>query len=430
MKFDEIVSTGYKQAVLEEFLDPRSRSSLHDLETILTVVHKINTSLVLSDVLNLVLDEAIRITHAERGFLMLGNKDRVLEFVAGRSAQGTSIDASNFQVSSSVLEDVFTTGESICIENALSDERFERRQSIMNLELQTIICSPLRTPEDTIGVIYVDSQFINAIDKADILYLFEILAGQAATAIKNASLYNELKTAYNELKKANEQIVKFERLALKGEIAAEVSHELKNHVGVVLLGLGLLEKKIDTGSPEDLRSILAKTMRGADRIESFSRNMLLKNRPGAKKAPSDMNAVIQDFIRFIKFFPRFKYNDIEHIQGTDIPALDLDVDQIQQVLLNLANNAVEASPRVKLAFTTAFDPREQQLSLSLSDNGPGIEESILKRLFTEKITTKANGHGYGLGICKAIIEDHGGSIRIESTVGSGTTFVLTFPVAA
>jgi signal transduction histidine kinase len=429
MRFDEIVTTGYKQAFLEQFLDPHSKSSLHNLETILTVVRKINTSLVLSDVLNLVLDEAIRITHAERGFLMLANEHRVLEFAVGRSAQGTPIDASTFQVSS-VLEDVFTTGESICIENAQSDGRFERRQSIMNLELQTIICSPLRTQEDTIGVIYVDSQFIHAIDKADILYLFEILAGQAATAIKNARLYNELRTAYEELKKANEQIVKFERLALRGEIAAEVSHELKNHVGVILLGLGLLEKKIGTGSPDDLRSILAKTMRGADRIESFSSNMLQKNRPGAKKVPSDMNAVIQDFIRFIKFLPRFKYNDIQHIEETDIPALNLDVDQLQQVLLNLANNAVEASPGVTLTFTTAFDPRERQISLRLSDNGPGIEESILNRLFTEKITTKATGHGYGLGICKSIVEDHGGSIRIESTVGSGTTFILTFPVAA
>lgn len=429
MKFDEIVTTGYKQEFLEQFLDPHSESSLHNLETILTVVRKINTSLVLTDVLNLVLDEAIRITRAERGFLMLANGQRVLEFAVGRSAEGIPIDASNFQVSSSVLEDVFTTGESICIENAQSDGRFERRQSIMNLELQTIICSPLRTQEDTIGVIYVDSQFIHAIDKADILYLFEILAGQAATAIKNARLYAELRTAYEELKKANEQIVKFERLALKGEIAAEVSHELKNHVGVILLGLGLLEKKIGTGTPDDLRSILAKTMRGADRIESFSRNMLLKNRPGAKKSPADMNAVVQDFIRFIKFLPRFKYNDIQHIEGTDIPASDLDADQLQQVLLNLANNAVEASPGVTLTFTTAFDPGERQISMRLADNGPGIEESILNRLFTEKITTKANGHGYGLGICKAIIEDHGGSIRIESTVGSGTTFILTFPVA-
>ncbi len=430
MRFDEIVTSGYKQAFLEQFVDPRSEASLRNLEMILTVVRKINTSLVLSDVLNLVLDEAIRITHAERGFLMLANDRRVLEFAVGRNSQGSPIDASTFEVSSSVLEDVFTTGESICIENAQSDGRFERRQSIMNLELQTIICSPLRTQEDTIGVIYVDSQFIHAIDKADILYLFEILAGQAATAIKNARLYAELRTAYEELKRANEQIIKFERLASKGEIAAEVSHELKNHVGVVLLGLGLLENKIGSGSPDDLRSILAKTMRGVDRIESFSRNMLLRNRPGAKKEPANVNDVIQDFIRFIRFLPRFKHNHIEHRPGSDIPVLHLDTDQIQQVLLNLANNAVEASRNASLVFTTAFDPRAQKVCLRVSDNGPGIEEAVISRLFAEKITTKANGHGYGLGICKAIVEDHGGTIQIESTVGSGTTFSLTFPVKA
>jgi signal transduction histidine kinase len=430
MRFDEIVTSGCKQAFLEQFADPHSESSLRNLETILAVVRKIHTSLVLSDVLNLVLDEVIRITHAERGFLMLANNRRALEFAVGRNAQGTPIDASNFQVSSSVLEDVFTTGESICIENAQSDGRFERRQSIMNLERQTIICSPLRTQEDTIGVIYVDSQFIHAIDKADILNLFEILTGQAATAIKNARLYDQLRTAYEELKKANAQIVKFERLALKGEIAAEVSHELKNHVGVVMLGLGLLETKIGSGSPDDLRSILAKTMRGADRIGSFSRNILLKNRPGAKKTPAHINDVVQDFIRFIKFLPRFKDNNIEHRAGTNIPVLLLDTDQIQQMLLNLANNAVEASRDALLVFTTTFNPAEQMVCLRVSDNGPGIEESVLSRLFTEKITPKTDGHGYGLGICKTIVEDHGGAIQIESTVGSGTTFILTFPVAA
>lgn len=212
-----------------------SESCKRDLELILNVVRKINTSLVLSDVLELILDEVIKITSAERGFLMLADKDRQLKFVVGRNAGGKSIRAENFQVSSSVLEDVFSTGESLCIENALNDERFERRQSVMSLELETIICSPLRTPEETIGVIYVDSKYIQAVDKADILYLFEILAGQAAIAIKNARLYQDLKSAYEDIKDANEQIIKSERMAMKGEIAGEVSHELRNMIPIVLL---------------------------------------------------------------------------------------------------------------------------------------------------------------------------------------------------
>jgi len=122
-------------------------SRMQDLEMILNVVRKVGTSLVLSDVLDLVLDEAIRITKSERGFLMLADGNRKLEFVTGRNAGGESILADGFHVSSSVLDDVFTTGESLCVEDALNDGRFDRRQSVLDLELKTIICSPLRTQE-------------------------------------------------------------------------------------------------------------------------------------------------------------------------------------------------------------------------------------------------------------------------------------------
>ena len=244
MTFEELIEKEYTAQSREVSDRPPSRSKVQDLETILGVVRKINTSLVLSDVLELVVDEAIRITKADRGFLMLEVGNRKLEFVVGRNSEGRSIDADNFQVSSSVLEDVFTTGESICIENALTDERFERRQSIMDLELQTITCSPLRTQDEAIGVIYVDSKFIHAVDKADILNFFEILAGQAAIAIKNARLYEDLKKSYNDLKQANEQVISFERMAMKGEIAGEVSHELKNLVAVVMLNLQVLQRGI------------------------------------------------------------------------------------------------------------------------------------------------------------------------------------------
>jgi len=101
----------------------------------------------------------------------------------------------------------------------------------MNLELQTIICSSLQTRDEKIGVIYVDSKFIQAVDKASIVNLFEILAGQAAIAIKNARLYENLKRAYEDLTQANQHIIQSERMAMKGELAAEVSHELKKPCG-------------------------------------------------------------------------------------------------------------------------------------------------------------------------------------------------------
>ena len=427
MNFDDLINKNFSDTAFD-VMDDRP-AKVQDLDTILTIVRKINTSLRLTDVLELVTDEAIRIAKAERGFLMLANSDSKLEFVVGRNAQGESIKAESFQMSSSVLEDVFATGESLCIENALNDERFERRQSIMTLELQTIICSPLHTHDEKIGVIYVDSKYIQAVDKAEILSVFEILAGQAAIAIKNARLYENLKHTYEELKQANQHIIQSERMAMKGELAAEVSHELKNLVAVVLLNLELMQRKAGKVSAEEISAIIDKTIGGARKIEGFSKNLLSRSRASAKLVPNSLNKITGDFVDFVKFLPKFKRNAVVATLAKDLPTVDLDIDQIQQVLLNLVNNSIEACSTSAIELKTELDSENKTVCLTLKDNGPGIDEEILSRLFNEKVTTKIDGHGYGLPICRQIIEGHGGTISVASKKGEGVQFLMRFPVS-
>jgi signal transduction histidine kinase len=319
-------------------------------------------------------------------------------------------------------------GESLFIEDALNDGRFELRQSVLELELKTIICSPLRTPEETIGVIYVDSKRIQAVEKADILYLFEILAGQAATAIKNARLYQDLKNTYEDLKHANEQIIKSERMAMKGEIAGEVSHELRNIVAVVLLQLEQLSRKLDRISAEELKSTVEKTIAGARRIEKFSHSLMTGRRAAGELLPADPNVICRDFIDFIRVLPKFKNNGLSLVLGEDVPMIQMDVDQVQQVLMNLVNNAVEAFARVAIILQTEYDLIGNMVRISVQDNGPGIDEEVRNKLFHENITTKVDGHGYGLPVCRQIIELHGGTIRLETRKNGGAKFIMTFPV--
>ncbi len=434
MNLDDLLKQSYADQDAETAYEPNASSQGRDLETILNIVRTINTSLVLNDVLELVTDEAIRITKAERGFLMLApmglaDGNGKLEFVIGRNARGESINAENLQVSSSVLDDVFTTGESVCIENALNDERFERRQSIMNLELQTIICSPLHTREEKIGVIYVDSKYIQAVDKAEILSVFEILAGQAAIAIKNARLYDNLKRTYEELKQANEHIIQSERMAMKGEIAAEVSHELKNLVAVVLLNLDLMQRKAGKVGRDEINPIIEKIVGGVRKIENFSKSLLTRHRASAQLVSANLNKIAADFVEFVKFLPKFKCNEVTASLAENLPLAQIDIDQVQQVLLNLVNNSVEAFSSASIELKTEYDEVSETVRFLVRDNGPGIDEAILSRILTEKITTKADGHGYGLPICRQILEAHGGTINIESNKGNGATFIMTFPVS-
>jgi two-component system sensor kinase FixL len=102
--------------------------------------------------------------------------------------------------------------------------------------------------------------------------------------------------------------------------------------------------------------------------------------------------------------------------------------QIQQVLLNLIRNAIEAmqsSPRRELVIGTHAEPQEGLVEISVCDTGTGIEPEVLERLFQPFVTTKKHGMGVGLSICRTIVESHGGKIWIESEVGQGTTFKFT-----
>jgi signal transduction histidine kinase len=275
---------------------------------------------------------------------------------------------------------------------------------------------------------YVDSKRIQACDKSETLSLFEILAGQAAIAIRNARLYANLKDAYEDLRQAHEHIVKSERMAMKGELASEVSHELKNLVSVVLLSLQQLQLKIGTVSSQELNGVIEKVIGGVKKIERFSKNLLSSSRSAARLMPQNLTKIAADFTEFMKFLPKFKANTITSSFEENLPPVNLDIDQIQQVLLNLVNNIVEAKSNASIHFTTAYNPAKHEVTLSVGDDGPGIEEEVRNRLFTEKITTKPDGHGYGLLVCKQIVENHGGSIRIDSRENEGTILTLTFPV--
>jgi signal transduction histidine kinase len=429
MKFNDLIKDnrhdGTNAAVEAVGTDRR----LQNLETILNVVRMTNASLVLSDLLELVIDQAIRITNAERGFLMLADDNRNLQFVVGRDGEGHPIHPENFQVSSSVLEDVFVTGESICIESALTDERFERRQSVQDLELQTIMCAPLETHEKTIGVIYVDSRHIQAIDKEDILYLFEILAGQAAIAIRNARLYEDLKKTYEQLKQANEQIIKSEKMALRGELVAEVSHELKNLITIILLQLHALQKRTSDGETQQATDLVSEIIQSVHKISSFSENLLVRSSITPKMKKEDLNKLVSDFVAFISVLPKFRKAKVVMEGDQTLPRVSVDKEQLQHVLLNLSNNAAESFPEATIKLKTEYNILKNLVYLSVSDNGKGLDPRIKGKILVEKVTTKENGHGYGLSICRKIIESHGGRITVESEPCKGTVFTMTFPPA-
>lgn len=428
MKLDELLLSVGKDNDTDHLGMINGINRVHDLERILSVVKMINNSLVLDEVLRLVVDCSIEVAKAERGFLLLADSDGKLRCKVARNSKKESLPPEEIEISTTIVDDVHQTGESIFIENAQTDDHFDNQQSIVSLSLQTILCSSLNIKNEKVGVIYVDSRSILVVKKDEIIDLFEILAGQAAIAIKNAQLYERLRNAYKELEDANEQVQKFERMASRGEMAAELGHELNNSLSIALLQLQSLQKSSDRYSDEQRQRKIKNALDALEKTILFTAGLIESSGFKTNKYLGDINEVIQDFEKFIKILRKYRRSMLVLNLDEHVPQLLFDKQQFQQVLLNLVSNAHEAFNEATIIIRTTYNSATKELVISVSDNGPGIIDEVKKKIFTQKITTKENGHGYGLPICRKIIENHNGTITVDSTVGRGTTFYITLPI--
>lgn len=433
MRFADFIS---QQNKIYEIEQSSSGTRSENMEMVLNIIQKINNSLVLDEVLNLVMINAIRLAQADRGFLLLLDDSNELRYKVGMNINGEFLSQDEFEISQSVVRDAFELGESICIEDAKSDRNFQSRQSIMHLELQTIICTPLITNGEKIGVIYVDSKKLMNLKKSEIIRMFEILAGHAAIAIRNAKLYHSLDRAFNEMQEMHERLIKSDRLALKREINSQVGQEVQNLVHLALLENESVLKRIqrininhpiDAETLDQLTQKLIIASESIRKIQRYSQALVSSTRFEVSKKPGDINRTIRNVIGYIKKTNKFKSVTFE-LNLDKIPQIEYDYEQIEQVLINLVTNSVDKKPDCHIRISTFHDQDNNQVIVKLNDNGPGIPPEIQKQLFLQRINLGIEGKGYGLLIAKKIIDNHNGKIYCVSEIGKGSTFYFSLPI--
>jgi len=408
-------------------------NKLKNLEAILNVVKSINSTLILENVLEVVLKNAIKISESERGFIVLKNINEKLEYKLGMDNDGNNLAESMFQISTTVVQDVFFTGQSKFIEGAQSDTNFDSSKSILNLELQTILCSPLLADDKKIGVIYVDSTLIHKIKDQNITDTFEVLAGQAATAIRNAQLYDGQISAYNALNEANIQLIQAERKTLKSSIDSEIGHELQGLVHMALLEIESLYRQIEKSEDESEVKITGKKSILFDRlklkskiaidsirtIQRYAHALLESSALTLNTESGEINNTIESVIRYTSPMRKFMKITFES-DFNKIPVFKYDSEQIEHLFVHLFTNSAEAKPDATIYVKTFTEGNF--IKIIVSDNGPGISEELRNKLF--KLPTQLNP-GYGLFLCKSIMDRHGGKIELmESEIG--TKMLITF----
>jgi two-component system NtrC family sensor kinase len=232
---------------------------------------------------------------------------------------------------------------------------------------------------------------------------------------------------------ARHQVYQSNKLASVGRLAAGIAHEINNPLtGVLTYSSFLLKRATDEETRSDLETIVHETKRCRDIVRGlldFARQV------PPKKGPVDFNAVVERALAIVDH-----QLDVQNIQVTrtlraDLPSISADANQLQQVVLNLLVNAADAIDGDVRQIYLATDRKRlnghEVVELKVADTGRGISEKDLGKLFEPFFTTKeGKGTGLGLAVSWGIVSEHGGTIEVESKVGSGTTFTVRLPLEA
>lgn len=234
----------------------------------------------------------------------------------------------------------------------------------------------------------------------------------------------ELQTAYAELRQTFNQLLQAEKLSSLAEIASGVVHEVRNPLGAIKGAVEILEDELAKDSPRREFALIAKTE--VERIDKLVGEFLhFARAPKPDKQPVDINELVKSARVLVENEARKQSVATVENLSENLPLVALDAEQIKQVLLNLALNAVQAMPSGgKLFFSTAKN--ENRIFIEIADTGGGIEEKNLNRIFDPFFSTKEKSLGLGLSIAYKIASEHGGSLSAKNRK-SGAIFRLELP---
>jgi len=229
-----------------------------------------------------------------------------------------------------------------------------------------------------------------------------------------------------ELKEAHDQLIQSEKLSTIGQLAASVAHEIRNPLATIsLTAQHLARKSYDDFQKEKLQTIKKNT----NRIDKIVQGLLTFSRPSRFRfTHEDVNNIL---FRLEPALENINQKNIKIIKklNSSMPKIWVDSEQLEQVFLNLALNAIEAMKyNGELYISTNYDPKQEKILIKFKDTGCGIAEENLKKIFNPFFTARKDGTGLGLSICQMIINEHKGNISVESKIGKGTVFTIFLPL--
>ena len=242
-----------------------------------------------------------------------------------------------------------------------------------------------------------------------------------------------------ELRRAHEHVLQSEKMASIGKMAAVVAHEINNPLSGILTYTKLLQKWLERGEwdaarREEVRSSLELIASESCRCGEIVKNLLTFSRTAPMHLEwADLRTVVDRVVRLVQHQAELANIQLQLEVAGALPPVHCDPAAVEQVLLALVMNALDAMPHGgNLWLRVRPAPQASEVQLQVADDGTGIPPDVLPRLFEPFFTTKESGRGVGLGlaISRSVVERHGGRIEVESKLGRGATFTVTLPVGS
>ncbi|HEY5865322.1 MAG TPA: ATP-binding protein, partial [Candidatus Tectomicrobia bacterium] len=413
---------------------------VYKLSTLSEVTELVSRIPDIKEVLQVVLHRAMTAVHSKIGSIMLlDSQTQTLRIAAAEGLEDAVVAGTTIRVGEGIAGKVAQTGEPVLVEDVEHDERFNKVND-PKYDTSSFISMPLRAQDRIIGVLNLSRKSDQkAFSELDAKFLSTLL-GHIGFAVENARLLKEAKEAAlklrqvvheksSQLELAQQQLRQSGKFSAPHHLIARMSHELRTPLTTALGYAQLLVGKVED---KQLRQAALRLFYETQRATDTVRNLLaFVEQPRPDKHPENLNNILTKALERKAYDLRSSNIEVQADLSPDLPAIQLDAPQFQQVFLHILNNACQAMAEYgttrKLRIQTC--QVGQHLRVEIADTGPGIAPEHLQQVFTPFFTTKSQGKGMGLGlsIARDIIRAHQGTITLKSQEGEGTTVAMELP---
>jgi len=413
-----------KKALLGKLADvdhaPALRKAQDNLLTIYNVTAAVNSVLNIEELLEVILDTILNVINADRGFIALWDEEADDFDPASIRRRGEDADGAEVTVSRTMVRHVMESGEGILTSDAMADSRFKGQQSIVAHNIRSAMCAPLRSKDKVLGIINIDTKLASGEFTEDDLQLLTIIGSEAGAAVDNARLV--------------EANLKAERLAAIGQTIAGLAHDIKNILQGMNGGALLVQQGMESKNFDLLNTGWGVVSRNEKRLSDMVLDMLnFSKEREPEYVPSDINELVLEVVDLMQQKGAQNAVSVEGRPADEDVQAEVDPKQIHRAMLNLVSNAIDAieAEEGRVQVSAACAEQGDEVHIHVADNGSGIAEESLKKIFDPFVSSKGSkGTGLGLALVKKIVDEHRGTIEAQSTLGEGTTFTLRLPRTA